>query len=354
MSPVKISILFLSYILSPLALAQSVTTGGDDLVINANGPLSIATADGDYSIKLGGRIQWDYNRAEENDIVDEDGIDIRRARLYVSGDLMDWSYKIQFNIGNGNGGTPEDLYVRYNGLDNGMTITVGRQKEPMGLSQLASSKDMSLLERTGAVEAFTPNRSDGILLEGSYNNIFYATGLFEDEFTAVAGQSAFAFTSRVASPVIDTEDKLVHLGASYTTRGGDVSGYGLEAGITAGSLHFQSEYLSQDYAGTDLNGYYVEGSWVLTGESVPYSKGVFGRVKPSTPSGAWELVARYESGDGDYGDIELGTTDASATSIGVNWYMNSFIRFGLNYTTGEDELSNDTGSEWRARLQLAL
>ena len=239
-----------------------------------------------------------------------------------------------------------------------MTITVGRQKEPMGLTQLASSKDMSLLERTGAVEAFTPNRSNGIVLEGAYNDIFYAAGIFEDEFTGT-GTSDYAVTSRVASPVINNGDNLVHLGVSYTSRADSVDGYGLEAAITSGSLHAQAEYLSQDNNGTTLDGYYVEGSWVLTGESIPYSKGVFGRVKPTKASGAWELVARYESGDGDYGDLNLSPdndnlTDADAVSIGVNWYPTNFIRIGLNYTDGEDNNSNDTGNEWLARLQWAI
>ena len=360
MSSVKKSFLAALCFLSPLAIAQEVSTSSNNLLINANGPLSVSTNDGEYSIKLGGRLHWDYNRSELNDQVDEDTLDIRRARLYVSGNVADWGYKIQFNIGeDGEGGTPEDLYVRYNGLDNGMTITVGRQKEPMGLTQLASSKDKRLLERTGAVEAFTPNRSNGILLEGAYQNIYYATGLFEDDdgddgFNPLAGTSDFAFTSRVASDIINNGNQLIHLGASYTTRGGDVDGYGLEAAITAGNLHFQTEYLAQDRAGEDFDGYYFEGSWVITGESIPYSKGVFGRIKPNSPSGAWELVARYEAGDGDYSDIELGFTDASATSIGVNWYPTNYIRFGLNYTTGDDDLSDDSGNELRARLQFAI
>ena len=183
----KLYVTIAACILSPLSFAQGqVTTDGSDLVINANGPLSVATADGEYSIKLGGRLHWDYSRAELNNSVFEDGLDIRRARLFVSGNVQDWSYKLQFNIGeDGEGGTPEDLYVRYNGYNN-MTITVGRQKEPMGLTQLASSKDMSLLERTGAVEAFTPNRSNGIVLEGAYNDIFYAAVYLKTNLPAQA------------------------------------------------------------------------------------------------------------------------------------------------------------------------
>lgn len=353
MTFVKPPALLLAIALSPIAVAQSDSTDGDDLVISTNGSLSVATADGDYSIKIGGRIQYDYNRAEENDVVDEDAFDIRRARLYVSGDVMDWGYKAQFNIGNNNGGTPEDLYIRYNGLSSGIRITIGRQKEAFGLEQLTSSKDNSLLERAAASEAYTPGRSDGIQIDGSSGNLFYALGVFEDEFTGV-GDSEFSVTGRVATPVVQSDDLLVHLGLAHTSRGGDVSSTGFEAALVSGSLHLQSEYFASESAGTDLDGYYVQAGWILTGESRPYSKGVFGRVSPSRPSGAWEVVVRYEGGDGNYSDIELGNTEASAWGLGLNWYTNSLTRFGLNYTSGDDEATNDSGSELRARVQFAF
>ena len=178
MALVKNSILLLSCVLSPLALAQSVSSGGNDLVINANGPLSVATADGDYSIKLGGRIHWDYNRSELNDIVDEDAFDIRRARLYISGDIQGWGYKLQFNVGNNNGGTPEDVYIRYNGFSN-VRVTIGHQKEPFGLNQLNSSNDIVFLERSASDEAYAPARSDGVQLDGRSGNTVYALGVLK-------------------------------------------------------------------------------------------------------------------------------------------------------------------------------
>jgi phosphate-selective porin OprO and OprP len=350
MTPVKILLVILASALSTLAMAQSVLTEGNDLVINANGPLSVETANGDYSIKLGGRIHWDYNRAEQNDVVDEDAFDIRRARLYISGDIQDWGYKLQFNVGNGNGGTPEDVYIRYNGLSNGMRVTVGRQKEPFGLNQLNSSNDIVFLERSASDEAYAPARSDGVQLDLRSGNTVYALGVFEDD----ADTSTFALTGRVASAVVREDDLLVHLGLAHTARGADISSSAFEAALVSGSLHLQGEYYSSDNAGTDLNSHYLQAGWFLTGDSRPYSNGTFGRVKPNQSSGAWEIAVRYESGDGNYADIELGNTDATSVGVAVNWYINDFSRFGIDYTTGEDNNSNDTGSEIRARLQVAL
>lgn len=351
MASVKTSIPAIAFLLGSLVTTQAVfAQEGNDLVINANGPLSVETADGDYSIKLGGRIHWDYNRAEENDSVDEDAFDIRRARMYISGDIQDWGYKLQFNVGNGNGGTPEDVYIRYNGLGNGMRVTVGRQKEPFGLNQLNSSNDITFLERTASDEAYAPARSDGVQLDVRSGNTVYAVGVFEDD----AGKSTFALTGRIASAVIREDDFLVHLGLAHTSRAADISSSAFEAALVSGPLHIQGEYYSSDNAGTDLDSHYLQAGWFLTADSRPYSNGVFGRVKPNSASGAWEVALRYESGDGNHSDIELGNTDATSVGVAVNWYINDFSRFGLNYTAGDDNNSSDSGSEIRARLQIAL
>ena len=351
MASVKTSLSILACILGSLVTVHSVSAqDSSGPVIGANGPLSVESADGDYSIKLGGRIHWDYNRAEENDVVDEDAFDIRRARLYISGDIQDWGYKLQFNVGNNNGGTPEDVYIRYNGLSNGMRVTICRQKEPFGLNQLNSSNDIVFLERAASDEAYAPARSDGVQLNGSSGNTVYALGVFEDD----ADTSTFALTGRVASAVVRNDDMLVHLGLGHTSRGADISSTAFEAAMVSGPLHLQGEYYSSDNAGTDLSSHYLQAGWFLTGDSRPYSGGTFGRVKPNQASGAWEIALRYESGDGNFSDLELGNTDATSVGVALNWYINNFSRFGINYTTGEDNTGNDTGSEIRARIQVAL
>ncbi|MGB5325281.1 MAG: porin, partial [Pseudomonadales bacterium] len=75
--------------------------------------------------------------------------------------------------------------------------------------------------------------------------------------------------------------------------------------------------------------------------------------------GAVEVVARYEDGEGDFGDIELSSTavpivDATSWGLGVNWYVNDAVRLGLNYTDGETEGTNIGGEEYRARVQIAF
>ncbi len=84
----------------------------------------------------------------------------------------------------------------------------------------------------------------------------------------------------------------------------------------------------------------IQGTWVLTGENATYTG-----VKPKNPLdplhgggwGAWELAARYEQLSVDknvftYGYENPGSArDASAFSVGVNWYLNNNIKFMLDY-----------------------
>lgn len=95
----------------------------------------------------------------------------------------------------------------------------------------------------------------------------------------------------------------------------------------------------------------VTASYLLTGEKASY-----GDVKPAQPFkpgtdgwGAWEIVARYNQMNLD-DDAFVGTTTATSnttntalaniatsaktakgTGVGINWYLNNYTRFSLNY-----------------------
>jgi phosphate-selective porin OprO/OprP len=333
-----------------ILLAGVVTTDENDVVVNIKGPIDIKTSDGNYSAKLGGRIQWDYNYADLNGVADEDDFSIRRARLYLSGNMNDWSYKVQFNVGNNIGGTHEDLYIRYNGWGKQAVVTIGNQKEPFGLEQLESSKDISYLERSAVTEAYAPGRREGILFSGQRCDITYALGVFEDDGV----DDGTAVTGRVTYAPIRSANQVLHLGVAHSNRDKDVDITGIEVAYAKGPYHIQSEFISSEENDVNREGLYVQAGWIITGETRPYKKGVFKRIKPGNSSGAWEVVLRYEDGDGAYSDEELGSTDATSYGVGVNYYLNQFIRIGATFTDAKDNTNGDDGSEFRARIQIAL
>lgn len=342
------------------ANAGTVTSDGQDIVIKTKGGLKVSTADNKYSIKIGGRIQYDYNRAELNGNAEEDQFDRRRARLYAAGDINDWSYKAQFNIGGSSGGTAEDLYIRYKGFGKKAVITAGKQRIPFGLEDLISSNDISMLERTAITERYAIAREDGLVLSGKEGDFTYSVAAFEDGSAPGSGDD-FGIAGRVTFAPVQTENSIVHVGAAYKDIGNDTSAFGLEFAATLDSLHGQMEFFDADENGNNADGYYLQVGYILTGEQRPYKDGKFKRLKPQGDNGAFEIVLRYEDGDGDFDDVELaqagspnGYTNASAWGIGFNWYANNNIRLGVNYTDADDDNSNNDGDEFRARVQLTF
>jgi phosphate-selective porin OprO/OprP len=103
----------------------------------------------------------------------------------------------------------------------------------------------------------------------------------------------------------------------------------------------------------DFSGWYVEGSWVLTGEPKTYTAtatnnevGGFGAPKVASPFslagdswGAWELTARYSDTDLNWHEHDVATaTDQAGIAggrekiflVGMNWYLNQDIKFQVN------------------------
>jgi phosphate-selective porin OprO/OprP len=354
------------------AHAGTVTTTGPDIVIDTDGGLEVATVDGKAAVELGGRIQWDYDSTEAEDYgIDREDLDARRARLFVAGLYGDWSYKAQFNIAESDGadgGDAEDLYIRYNGFGKLARITLGKQKEPIGLEWLTSSKDIVMLERSAITELFTPGRSGGIQLHGNGENWTYGIGAFEAEGDGSDDFDDTALTGRVTFAPIKSDEMLVHLGAGFTTRDTELDddpltdeefeAYNLELAGVFGPFHAQAEFFdgeeSTELADTDVDGYYIQAGWILTGETRPYKDGVFKRIKPAAESGAWEVVLRYEDGFGRYSDVGLTTTEGEQTALGINYYANANVRLGLSYMDGEEDDTGFDGDELRLRAQFAF
>ena len=363
------------------ANAGTVTSDGGDVIVKTKGGFSVKTADKKNAFNIGGRIQWDYNNAEadSDSEPDENNLDVRRARIFLKGTVdKNWDYKAQFNIGEdgSDAGSVEDLYIRYKGWGKMANLTVGRQKEPFGLEEQTSSKDISILERSALTEQHAFGRNTGVQLHGKNKHWTYGIGLFENE-TADDDRGAedLAFTGRVTFAPVNESGNVFHLGAAFSERSGTMqvagateSAYALEVAGVNGAFHYQAEYFDTD-AGVELvtdpsnpsgplverdislDGYYVQAGWVLTGESRPYDGGKFKIIKPSSDAGAWEAVVRYEAGDGNFSDIELGRTDGSQLALGLNYYPNSAIRIGASLMDGEDDVSGEGGKEFRVRLQ---
>lgn len=140
----------------------------------------------------------------------------------------------------------------------------------------------------------------------------------------------------------------------------DIRRYGLEALWIGGPWSVQGELLNVDVGrkggkpGYDAGGFYVFGSWILTGESRPYSGGNTGNLKPKGAWGAWELLLRYSQLDLDDGAIRGGRQ--RDWTLGANWYLTQHFKFQANYIQASSDragLSLDPRIlELRAQVQF--
>lgn len=127
--------------------------------------------DGGKYVKIGGRIQLQYHRADPDAGDSEDEVFFRRLRPYIEGSLhSDWKGKFQFDLGKASGDNEiaiKDAYMQYTGNKN-MKVTIGNANFPFSREFLTSSKYQQLVERTfvGDHDYGTPDRNVGIHLSG--------------------------------------------------------------------------------------------------------------------------------------------------------------------------------------------
>ncbi|HKT54427.1 MAG TPA: porin, partial [Caulobacteraceae bacterium] len=129
---------------------------------------------------------------------------------------------------------------------------------------------------------------------------------------------------------------------------------GVEGAAQKANIFVQGEYESINVSRSDkissptFSGWYVEGSWLLTGESRLYnpSEAAFDGPVVSHPFslsngglGAWELVGRYSDTDLNFDSGSLGSApkadairggEQQVWSVGVNWYLNQTVRLMLD------------------------
>ncbi|MDP7062310.1 MAG: porin, partial [Planctomycetota bacterium] len=128
---------------------------------------------GEKTIKIGGRFMEDFSffsggEATESALGEtfDDGVETRRARIRVYGDLAEnVAYKMEYDWAGGEGSL-KDAYLKFKTESVG-NILIGHQFEPMGLEQQTSSRFITFLERSTLTDAFMPERNAGISLWNS-------------------------------------------------------------------------------------------------------------------------------------------------------------------------------------------
>ena len=385
------------------ANAGTVTSDGADIIIKTKGGFEAKTADGDYSFKIGGRMQLDYNSYDGviNKEEGETGSDLffRRGRIEIKGKVKDWGYLASYNLTSS--GSIDQLNTTYLGWGKTALLTFGQQKEYFGLEDTGSSKWTTGMERSLPASAFDTGKTVGIKLHGATDLITYNLGVFKSAIDSDDNSLDTAVTGRFVVRPINSDGALVHFGAGYTMRDGEfneigarlgvrggenktankvkaeynsgltgdeMSAWNFEAAANLGPVHLMAEYFDGEISGAsttpdlEADGYYLQAGWIVTGESRSYKNGIaaFDKVKPKGKGGAWEIFARYDSLDVTGGDasplVDFTGEEAQTLTLGVNWYVSSAVKIALNYVNAETDVKKsgeDDGDALTARLQIA-
>ncbi len=356
-------------------------------IVDTDGGFSAKTRDGNFTFKLGGRLQLDYNRYDGvlntqsvpifNVGDSADDFYVRRARLTFEGTIYkDWFWLIEPNYSSSDE-TWEfgDVIFGYSGFGDLARLSFGQQKQPISFALLTSSKYTALNERPALGKVAEDDLETGLLLKGANDTLSYGVGIFSAT-DDIDGDDDYSYTGRFTYSPINSETRLLHLGASYFYRNSKKNSYSPSLGIKKGDklkvkydlsdrrqgfgvelvgkhgpFWIQTEYfrVNSDAAlssgkDVDVSDFYIEGGWYLTGESRPYKAGIFKGLEPKSEYGAFEIVFRYENIDLSDNGITLvdkyasefnTVTDKGNKSdiytLGVNWYINKFLRVSLNY-----------------------
>lgn len=346
----------------------------DQPKINTKGKFEVTSPDGDFSFRVGGRVQVDAATFDEDRLNHNDGTEFRRTRLFVQGRLWhDWGYKFQYDFVDSGSDGIRDAYLDYDGIDR-WKVRVGNFKEPFSLQNMTSSKYITFQER-GLPFLFTPGRNIGLGASTSGNNWSFAAGVFGEGVNGADANNdeGYGASGRVTFAPILGEGRALHLGASGSWRAtgsgdslrfrerpeahmtdtrlvdtgnidtDDFSRFAGEGALIYGPLSLAGEYyhlsLNRDVSANpdlDFSGYYAEAGWFLTGESMNYSgaSGSFGKIMPrgivgKGGMGAWQLALRFSSIDLSDEDIRGG--EEQNLTAGINWFATPNIRFIANY-----------------------
>lgn len=388
-------------------LSDAKTRSSNDFRVYWKDGIRLDTADKNLKLKFGGRLMYDFGWIDGSGIEKDlgtnlqDGAEARRARLYVGGSIYkDLEFKLQFDFAGGDADL-KDAYLRVKKIPILGNLTVGHFKEPFSLEQLTSSKYITFMERSLA-DVFSPGRNAGIMVNNTLFNqrMTWAAGLFRPSSDSygeddVDGESAFTTRVTFLPWYADKGSKLLHLGAGYSYRtlknqiryrqrpeahwisqrftdtghfdAQSANLFGAEMAFVYGPFSVQGEYSnatinSPSTGDPSLNGFYVQGSYFLTGEHRKYKKssGSFSRVKPNKNFrqdggwGAWEIAARYSYLDFDEANLPDTARAMQDATVGLNWYLTPNVRIMWNYIRAcvESRDVSNSADIFMTRLQV--
>jgi phosphate-selective porin OprO/OprP len=345
----------------------------------------LRSKDGALVLGFGGRLQLDYRAYSNEPAADDpeeratppDTFIVRRARFEVEGTLykddrnperdLYFEFKIQADFADVESTLLRDGYANLHVRDD-LQVMAGQFKPPFSQESIQSSKYMYFVERS-MLNNIVPARSPGVMVHGTVRGgifgyeVSYQNGRDELGLNLGARPDLFArarfkpwssgpleklsFGGAIGIGERDEETLIIGRTSSRSIvfvsalpLDGSLIRRNLEAAWFHRNLVIEAEYddatgerLGLGEGGVDLpdlegGGFLLQGLYVLTGEDESNEGIVPRRPLQEHGRGAWEIGFRYQQFELDDG---AGGNRARDYTIGVNWWMNEFLRFQANF-----------------------
>jgi phosphate-selective porin OprO/OprP len=345
------------------------------------------------------------------------GANFRRAQIGFEGRVYrDFNYEFVYDFGSSGTERAGQIYllrVAYTGIPYFM-INVGAIQPKFTLEDSTSSAEITFLERASIVNTILDpfggsdsrrgaeliyqradlfKGGDNLLISTAFTGERIAAIKTDDEGTQLTGRIAYRFASDERSNyqigldgarILNKPNGLMSFGDRPETRvdgaqlvGFGFSGlappvpaktgwlYGAEAAMNRGPLYLGGEYYRYRLERTDptlkdpeFGGWYVQGSYFLTGEMRPYLPASAAWGSPAVVSpfaldsgswGTWEIKARYSNNNfnaftDDPANRVLGG-EQNIVSFGANWYLNRNLRWMFDYLIVDIDRRDASGQQ---------
>ncbi|WP_430390638.1 OprO/OprP family phosphate-selective porin [Dyella sp. 20L07] len=358
-------------VLCALGMSAPIITQAADF---NNWPTKLTTTNGS-EWSLTGNYQYDAMHVRHSDTIEDAHTNRRKELGGTVRKKNAWDAMVYFDF---QSKTWLDVFLRVDsawilGKDYGK-FRFGHTKLPVGFEGITGSRAYSFAEMALPMHAFYQSRRTGI--DWALERPDYLVNLGYYFAQDLQGNNdGNTIVARTAWTPFKSAGDVLHLGisASRERPSGTTDGRGVhrtpsarwrarpEAGLTdvrlvdSGSLSdvdsnrrigleglwirgpwsLQGEYLqvhtkrAADLSNYSADGYYMFGSYVLTGESRTYAGGNVGNLKPQHPWGAVELLVRYSAVDLNHNAIQGGRKHD--LTFGANWYLTQHFKFQANY-----------------------
>lgn len=340
-------------------------------------------AGGGFDFKMRGRIQYDMGTASSGAQGDDKlpaadqpafNSDFRRLIFGAAGSLPGgFKYKADFDFA-GSKVNYEDVILTWAPADSPFSVTLGNHYSFSGLETMTSSGAITFIERSQANEAFNHSRRLGVSAGFAQGDFMVNAGVFPDSIGAAVTDDSLVIGARAVYSPMFGENQL-HFGVNYQHRENDDTTtsnryrtrpftrvtdtrlvdtgnltsdgdetYGVELAGVFGPFYGAAEYQILKVNGSNLadspsfNSWYVEGGYVLTGESRGYKNGTWGNPKVANPidkggMGAFMVAARVDQID--LNDSTVLGGKQTGYGLSMTWLPIDYVKFLAQYVRVE-------------------